>query len=165
MDDVLNDKHNVFKYRNLKSQRSKRNRRGKNKWVLKEKTAEDFISYIEEKRQTLLQSGFFQEVQETINSKLFPPHLPKIEDIVCYGIGSIEKSIISQYQLALVLILRDLFEITGKAYAYDPVSTPIDLEIFLHYEINTINANEQRDQSRTKLFFICHIAHLDYITT
>jgi hypothetical protein len=50
MDDILNDKHNVFKYRNLKSQRSKKNRRGKNKWILKEKTAVDFISYIEEKR-------------------------------------------------------------------------------------------------------------------
>lgn len=50
MDDILNDKHNIFKYRNLKSQRSKKNRRGKNKWILKEKTAVDFISYIEEKR-------------------------------------------------------------------------------------------------------------------
>ncbi|CAB4431564.1 unnamed protein product [Rhizophagus irregularis] len=158
MDDILNDKHNVFKYRNLKSQRSKKNRRGKNKWILKEKTAVDFISYIEEKRQTLLQSDFFQEVQETINNKLFSPHRPKIVDIVCYGIGSIEKSIISQYQFALVLILRDLFEITGKAYAYDPVSTPIDLEILLHYEINTINANEKAKRPITNqtLFYMPH---------
>jgi hypothetical protein len=48
MDGIINDKHNIFKYRNLKSQRSKKNRRGKNKW--EEKTAVDFISYIEEKR-------------------------------------------------------------------------------------------------------------------
>jgi len=50
MDDTLNDKRNVFKYRDLKSQGSKKDRRGKNKWALKEKTAVDFISYIEEKR-------------------------------------------------------------------------------------------------------------------
>jgi len=79
-------------------------------------------------------------------------------DIVCYGIGSIEKSIISQYQFALVLILRDLFEITGKAYAYDPVSTPVDLEILLHYEINTIDANEKakRPIINQTLFYMPH---------
>jgi hypothetical protein len=47
---ILNDKHSDFKYRNFKSQRSKKNRRGKNKWVLRKKTAVDIISYIEEKR-------------------------------------------------------------------------------------------------------------------
>ncbi|CAB4431684.1 unnamed protein product [Rhizophagus irregularis] len=119
-----------LKYRNLKSQRSKKNRRGKNKWILKEKTAVDFISYIEEKRQTLLQSDFFQEVQETINNKLFSPHRPKIVDIVY----------------------------NRKAYAYDPVSTPIDLEILLHYEINTINANEKAKRPITnQTLFTCHI--------
>ena len=84
-------------------------------------------------------------------------------EIVCYGIGSVEKSRKSQYQFALMLILKDLFQvnirqvtcpffekkteaffvkITGKVYAYDPVSTSIDLEILSYYEINTIDSNE-----------------------
>ena len=40
----------AFKYQNFNSQRSKKNRRRKNKWVIKEKTTADIISYIEGKR-------------------------------------------------------------------------------------------------------------------
>lgn len=47
---ILNDNHNDFKYQNFKSQKPKKNRRGKNKWVVRKKTAVDIISYVEEKR-------------------------------------------------------------------------------------------------------------------
>ena len=53
---ILNDKHNDFKYRSFKPQRSKKNRRGKNKWDIKEKTAADIISFIEEKRCAMFRS-------------------------------------------------------------------------------------------------------------
>ncbi len=41
---------NAFTYQNFKPRRSKKNHRRKNKWVIKENTAADIISYVEEKR-------------------------------------------------------------------------------------------------------------------
>ncbi|CAG8440057.1 10460_t:CDS:2 [Funneliformis mosseae] len=158
--EVENEKseHNSFKYQNFKSQRTKKNRRGKNKWVVKENRTVDYISYVEEKRQGLLQSVFFQELQEKINNKLFPPHRPKLVDIVCYGIGSIERSTTSQFQFAFMLILKNLFQITGKAYVYDPVLTLIDLDILSHYEISIIDINEKAKRKITNqtLFYMPH---------
>ncbi|CAI2173865.1 20357_t:CDS:2 [Funneliformis geosporum] len=153
-----NNEHSSFKYQNFRSQRSKKNRRGKKKWVVKENRTVDYISYVDEKRQSLLQSVFFQELQEKISNRLFPPHRPKLVDIVCYGIGSIERSKSSQFQFALMLILKDLFQITGKAYVYDPVLTSIDLDILSHYEISIIDINEKakREITNQTLFYMPH---------
>ncbi|CAG8556697.1 3243_t:CDS:2, partial [Diversispora eburnea] len=65
-------------------------------------------------------------------------------DIVAYGIGSIQDSIISQYQFALLLIFKNIFQITGRIYTFDPKLTQIDIEVLNHFEVELIKTNEAK---------------------
>ncbi|CAG8491734.1 5892_t:CDS:2 [Cetraspora pellucida] len=95
---------------------------------------------------------------EIIDSKLLPPNRPTLVDIVCYGIGSIERSNTSQYQFALMLLFKNLFKITGKIYAYDPILSQIDIEVLTHYNIESIKINERAKRAVTNqtLFYMPH---------
>ncbi|CAG8518463.1 14200_t:CDS:2 [Dentiscutata heterogama] len=97
-------------------------------------------------------------VSEIIDFQLLPPNRPALVDIVCYGIGSIEKSITSQYQFALMLLFKNLFQITGKIYAYDPILSQVDTEVLTHYNIESIKINEKAKRVVTNqtLFYMPH---------
>ncbi|CAG8845875.1 38240_t:CDS:2, partial [Gigaspora margarita] len=93
-----------------------------------------------------------------IDFQLLPPNRPTLVDIVCYGIGSIEKSSTSQYQFALMLLFKNLFQITGKIYAYDPILSQVDTEVLTHYNIESIKINEKAKRAVTNqtLFYMPH---------
>ncbi|RIB15602.1 SRR1-domain-containing protein [Gigaspora rosea] len=137
------------------SQDSKKKNRSKN--VL-QNSSENVIYFIEEKMQALKKSVFFQELKEIIDFQLLPPNRPTLVDIVCYGIGSIEKSRTSQYQFALMLLFKNLFQITGKIYAYDPILSQVDTEVLTHYNIESIKINEKAKRAVTNhtLFYMPH---------
>lgn len=51
---------------------------------------------------------------------VFDDHLVSTKpfDIVCYGIGSVQKSKNAQYQFVLALILRDLLKVRERILLY-----------------------------------------------
>ncbi|CAG8450361.1 2615_t:CDS:2 [Scutellospora calospora] len=121
-------------------------------------SSKDVIYFIEEKMKALNKSVFFKELKEMIYCQFLPPNRPTLVDIVCYGIGSIEKSNKSQYQFALMLLFKNIFQITGKVYAYDPVLSQVDIEVLTHYNVESIKINEKAKRIVTNqtLFYMPH---------
>jgi hypothetical protein len=81
-----------------------------------------------------------------------------IVDIVCYGIGSISSSKKSQYQFALVLLLRSLLQIPGQIYIYDPILNVVDKDVVIACGCTLVQNNEEgkRKVERKTLFFMPH---------
>ncbi|CAJ0748249.1 12557_t:CDS:2, partial [Entrophospora sp. SA101] len=77
--------------------------------VLLEEVSKDHHFYTT--RMILLESNPFNELKENIKRNLLHPNHPGFINIISYGVGCIEKSIVSQYQFALLLLLKDLFQV------------------------------------------------------
>lgn len=67
--------------------------------------------------------------------------IDKISDIVCYGLGSFTTSVISRYQLALLLLFKEHF--TANVYIYDPVFSDHELDILNKLQLIFIEENEE----------------------
>ena len=89
-------------------------------------------------------------------------HIPSscnnLEELIIYGLGSMEDSIVSRWQLALALALRDLLSPQASALlktsAYDPAFSPCDLLIMQSLSIDVIQVNEEcRRLAQTPTFF------------
>ncbi|KAF9183636.1 hypothetical protein BGZ51_000958 [Haplosporangium sp. Z 767] len=79
-------------------------------------------------------------------------------DMVCYGIGSVESSRASQFQLALALCLKDMLQIPGSISIYDPAMTEYDRKLVTELGMNALTTNDQTNQpieART-LFYMPH---------
>ncbi|KAI8370786.1 SRR1-domain-containing protein [Choanephora cucurbitarum] len=87
--------------------------------------------------------------------------------MVCYGIGSMQKSKNAQYQFELALILRDLLKIPGNVYIYDPVMTPLDHELCKAQNFKVIEENEngKRSIDQPTLFYMPHCGRGLYSNT
>ncbi|KAF9571606.1 sensitivity to red-light reduced protein [Mortierella alpina] len=76
-------------------------------------------------------------------------------DMVCYGIGSIESSRNSQFQLALALCLKDILEISGTISIFDPAMTEYDQRLAEKLGMSVLKDNDQAKQvleARTLLY-------------
>ncbi|RHZ88082.1 hypothetical protein Glove_26g166 [Diversispora epigaea] len=146
---------NDFKYNTFTLSKKKKRRHESRK---RSKTIEEIVSFVKEKSNILLKSKFYIELKEGIKYQFLPPHRPNIVDIVAYGIGSIQDSNISQYQFALLLIFKNIFQITGRIYAFDPKLTQIDIEALNYFEVELIKTNEKAKRSiiNQTLFFMPH---------
>ncbi|KAG1049143.1 hypothetical protein G6F43_008515 [Rhizopus delemar] len=126
-----------FKYKSVS--KKKRNK----KYTFKDSddwTLEDIQAKLKERKGVLEGSRFYKELIEIFKQHLFTT---KFNDIVCYGIGSMQKSKNAQYQFVLALILRELLNIPGKMYIFDPVMTELDKELCKVNEIEIIKEDEQ----------------------
>ncbi|KAF9393756.1 sensitivity to red-light reduced protein [Podila verticillata] len=93
--------------------------------------------------------------QGTDDDEAAPQNLDQIKDIICYGIGSIESSKNSQFQLALGLCLKDVLKISGTISIFDPVMTAFDQQLAEQLGLEVIKVNDQAKQalqSRTLLY-------------
>ncbi|ORE08964.1 hypothetical protein BCV72DRAFT_74768 [Rhizopus microsporus var. microsporus] len=149
-----------FKYKKV----SKKKR---NKYTFKDPddyTIDDLEAKLKERREFLENSRFYKELLD-----IFKEHLLscKFNDIVCYGIGSMQKSKNAQYQFILALILRDLLNIPGKMYIFDPVMTELDKELCAIYKLDIIQENEQgkRAVEQSTLFYMPHCGRGLYSNT
>ncbi|KAF9281099.1 sensitivity to red-light reduced protein [Mortierella alpina] len=76
-------------------------------------------------------------------------------DMVCYGIGSIESSRNSQFQLSLALCLKDILEIPGTISIFDPAMTEYDQRLVEKLGMSVLKVNDQAKQvveARTLLY-------------
>ncbi|KAJ1651406.1 hypothetical protein IWQ61_008024, partial [Dispira simplex] len=70
--------------------------------------------------------------------KKFPP----IQDIVCYGIGSIAQNRDSKLQFLFLRSLVTSLRIPGRVYLYDPILKPVEIAVCGAYQMEWINENE-----------------------
>ncbi|XP_049380447.1 uncharacterized protein LOC125845070 [Solanum stenotomum] len=79
--------------------------------------------------------------------------------VVIYGLGSIEYSFSSQFQLAVALLLkRDFFNWIGNIEIYDPCLSPADIIVFekLDLKVLTIDENCKRRVQRPTMFYMSY---------
>ncbi|KAI7864278.1 hypothetical protein BDF14DRAFT_1836250 [Spinellus fusiger] len=155
-----------FKYKTVASKK-KRGKRHENKHVFKDCddwTLEDMKTTLAQRKETLVESRFYKDLLELFNEHLINK---KYEDIVCYGIGSMQKSKIAQYQFVLVLMIYDLLKIPGKMYIFDPVMTDLDKETCELHAMEIIKENEQgkRTVTHSTLFYMPHCGRGLYSNT
>ncbi|KAH0776014.1 hypothetical protein KY290_007425 [Solanum tuberosum] len=77
--------------------------------------------------------------------------------LVIYALGSMEYSFNSQFQLAVVLLLkRDFSNWIGNIQVYDPLMSPADMLVFrkLDVEMLTIDENCKRQVRRPTMFYM-----------
>ncbi|KAH0711765.1 hypothetical protein KY289_007724 [Solanum tuberosum] len=77
--------------------------------------------------------------------------------VVIYGLGSIEYSFSSQFQLAVALLLkRDFFNWIGNIEIYDPCLSPADIIVFekLDLKVPTIDENCKRRVQRPTMSYM-----------
>lgn len=80
-----------------------------------------------------------------------------IQNIVCYGLGSISTSVAARYQLALLLLMQE-FTKSSSPLLYDPIFSELDWKILNHFNCRAIQKNEEgkhKIQKRT-LFYMPH---------
>lgn len=106
----------------------------------------------------LVSSDFYSSVLASLRESLTDLHSPDIGEIVCFGIGKISECIISRYQLALLLSLREKYAV--ELYIYDPVFT--EREIVLLNELNckvlseNIEGKYRVKGDKSTLFYLPH---------
>jgi hypothetical protein len=89
----------------------------------------------------------------------------RVNELVVYGLGSVEDSLASRWQLCLALALRDLLIPPGddhlRTLAYDPAFSPCDLILMQSLGIEVIEENEEckRLARAPTLFYMPHCEH------
>ncbi|KAF8931489.1 hypothetical protein BGZ58_007590 [Dissophora ornata] len=84
-------------------------------------------------------------------------HVPDqaISEMLCYGIGSIESSRNSQYQLALGLCMKEILQIPGKISIFDPIMTEYDKQLAEQLGLSVLKDKDQAKkaiETRTLLY-------------
>ncbi|XP_063848983.1 SRR1-like protein [Scylla paramamosain] len=95
-------------------------------------------------------------IEKELNTVLTPHQNIKVSGIVCYGLGQLSSSRIARYQGALLLILKDHFQVPAEVY--DPIFSAVDVEVLEVFDIKVLNRNEEgkRKVVETTLFFLPH---------
>ncbi|KAJ9073153.1 sensitivity to red-light reduced protein, variant 2 [Entomophthora muscae] len=125
----------------------------------KEKNMEQLMKIIDDKISTLATWNSCTDFSDRIKDKLAAPESQNSIDIVCYGIGSIADSILSQWQLALILVLsRRIKKIRDMVY-YDPVllsEIESNVLVFFGFKILDVNEEGRRKIDKPTLFYMPH---------
>ncbi|KAJ0981233.1 hypothetical protein J5N97_009488 [Dioscorea zingiberensis] len=102
-----------------------------------------------------------EQLQENSALKIeLSRRLESVEKVqfVVYALGSIELFFCSQYQLALVLLLRQEMDILKieEIQVFDPVTTPVDAKVMRSLGCNVLSVNEffRRRAEKPTLFFL-----------
>ncbi|KAI9202329.1 uncharacterized protein BJ171DRAFT_514724 [Polychytrium aggregatum] len=123
-----------------------------------ESVKKGILDAVEEKRSLLARSPFFQQAMDSVATemKAFRSSSGDL-DIVCYGIGSLAGSRISQLQFALCLLLHEIYSFR-HLYIFDPIMSEMDRAIADHFNLTVIDTNERgkRTVSRPTLFYMPH---------
>ncbi|KAL1927142.1 hypothetical protein VTP01DRAFT_5105 [Rhizomucor pusillus] len=168
MSQVDNDGFTVverkFKYLNVNADKNgRRKRKGRYKFQDPDDyTVSDLRSILDQQSETLVQSKFFSDLHDIFERRLEETY----DEIVCYGIGSMQHSKNAQFQYALILLIRERLK-SPPTYIYDPVMTELDKKICKQDNINVIPVNEEgkRKASKRVLFYMPHCGRGLYSNT
>ncbi|XP_033123502.1 SRR1-like protein [Anneissia japonica] len=99
------------------------------------------------------QEGQDQSVHSVMQSSF------SVDSIVCYGLGNFSSCVNARYQLALLLLLLDHFQIApSRGFCYDPVFTTAENDILKRYDLSCLKSNEEgkRRVYKPTIFFMPH---------
>lgn len=83
---------------------------------------------------------------------------PNVIEVVCFGLGRLSDCVISKYQLAFLLYLKERFEVA--VHVYDPAFTQFDKRILEHYKCKVIETNcEGKYSLKSKGTSIVYLPH------
>lgn len=102
-------------------------------------------------------TDLFDSVKASLTESLSALKNPKILEIVSLGLGKLGESTTSRYQFALLLCLKDLYNL--KVFVYDPIFKEDDISLLNHFEINVLKDNTEgkyKVQNNTVLFYLPH---------
>lgn len=89
----------------------------------------------------ILESDFYCSLKATIREGLDILGNPELKEIISYGLGHFSNCMISRYQFALLLCLKDQFNIV--TYLYDPLFYSIEKQILEEFDCTLIKQNEE----------------------
>lgn len=116
-----------------------------------------FIRNISNAKEDILISDYFKNCLSLLNRVLGTIN-KQITNIVCFGIGSISSSKISQYQLALLLNLGDKLEC--QIEVFDPIFSEADKKILSNWKLllsaENCEGKKKQNHSDVTLFFLPH---------
>jgi hypothetical protein len=120
------------------------------KQAIKEKTTKDYIQDIDKCLSKFKSSAYFSLIRENLH---IDERLNDLQEIVMLGIGSIENSLNSLWQLVWILAVyeyiiesipgKDSQQESCKLSVFDPMLQPIDHEICAHYHITVSSDNHK----------------------
>lgn len=111
----------------------------------KEKTPPVFPASMEKETTTSLKSAIAPDQESNKCGHNEADHRA-VTDMVFYGIGSIESSRNSQFQMALGLCLKEILQISGTMAIFDPVMTEYDKQLAEQLGFNVLKVNDQARQ-------------------
>lgn len=111
---------------------------------------------IEDAKQELSSSDLFSSVTSSLREAIALLNKPQINEIICFGIGRIGECLISRYQFALLLLLRDVY--VENLLIYDPILSKNDTTILQHFKCTQLveNCEGKYNVAKTTLFYMPH---------
>lgn len=108
--------------------------------------------------------GFLEKDSESVhqnscNSELSPyKGRSSVHEIVCYGLGPFLSSVTAQYQLALLVILKDLFVPTPDVFVYDPIFSIHEISELKKLNFSVLSRNDEGKRTAVghTIFFMPH---------
>lgn len=119
----------------------------------------DFGSFqrrVEECKYSISGSEFYNRLLTQLKDGVKYLDLENVSNILCYGLGNFTSSVTSRYQLALLLLLQECFQV--EIYAYDPIFSQIEIDFLKQFNFTVIDENEEgiREISEPTLIFLPH---------
>ena len=100
----------------------------------------DRLVAIERQKVEIMRDIFPRIKRLNFIQRLYSANLKGVVDLVCYGVGSLDRTI-SQSQFALGLLLMSDLSVRD-AFIYDPLMDEHDLAVCKEYKVNVISENE-----------------------
>ncbi|KAF9089968.1 hypothetical protein BGX23_006340 [Mortierella sp. AD031] len=79
-------------------------------------------------------------------------------DMICYGIGSIESSQNAQFQLAMALCLKEILQLSGTVWIFDPIMTSYDCQLVEQLGIKVL-AGDGRSRQPVEVKTLYYMPH------
>ncbi|VEN54814.1 unnamed protein product [Callosobruchus maculatus] len=84
-------------------------------------------------------SDFQESILASLQEALTALDRPKLSKIVCFGLGKFTDNLSARYQLALLLCLKDFYQVS--VCAYDPCFSENEIDLLRHFEIIVLEEN------------------------
>lgn len=105
-------------------------------------------------------TDLFDSVTALLKEGLLTLKNPLISEIICFGLGKFGECTIARFQFALLLCLKELYNV--DIYVYDPIFSEHDIGLLNHFNINILEENSEGKykikNEKTTLFYLPHCA-------
>lgn len=116
-----------------------------------------YFRRINSAKEDFLNSNVYQSFKALLTESLLLLNNPKIEEIVCLGLGSIGECIISRYQFAVLLYLKERFNV--NVLVCDPILTKSECDILKEFDCQITENIEGKHSVKKDLTTVFYLPH------